>query len=93
MSADVDAVIRRTGATYRQLDHWCRRGYLKPGRRDYGWGTGSGVPRVWPEPEIQVAVTMARLVRAGLTPAAAEKVARGEFDLAPGVRVEVTVYA
>lgn len=72
-------------ATYRQLDYWTRVGYLHPTDQS----PGSGVPRVWPDDELLVAATMARLVAAGLTPEAAHRVARGH-DLAPGIEVTIT---
>jgi hypothetical protein len=71
-----------TGVTYRQLDHWCRKGYLRP-----DGGVGSGTVRVFSDEESAVAQVMARLVVAGLLPAAAARVARGEMDLAPGIRI------
>jgi len=74
------------GLTYRQLDYWCRQGYLKP-----GGGTGSGSWRTWPDEERAVARLMKRLVDAGLTVEAAHRVARagGTYDLGPGVRVHI----
>jgi len=72
------------GATYRQLDHWVRSGYLKP-----NCAGGSGFVREWPKGELRVANTMARLVAAGLPPALAARVARGEREIAPGVKVLV----
>lgn len=73
--------------TYRQLDYWTRRGYLKPGNA----GAGSGHWRRWSAEERAVAAMMARLIAAGLTVEAAHKVARagGRVELAPGVVVEV----
>lgn len=65
--------------TYRQLDHWTRRGWLHPRRVPVPVGAptdGPGVPRLWPPREAQVARIMAALVRAGLTPAAAAAGAR-----------------
>lgn len=73
------------GLTYRQLDYWTTKGYLHPLH-----GTGSGIARVWPDEELAVARMMARLVGAGLTLALAARVARGEEDVAPGVKVLVT---
>jgi MerR-like DNA binding protein len=58
------------GITYRQLDHWCKAGYLHVSSK------GSGTPRDWPHREVKVARFMARLVTAGLTPKAAAEVAR-----------------
>jgi hypothetical protein len=88
VSDDLDAVLRRTGCTYRQLDHWTRRGWLHP-----TGGGGFGLRRAWPEEEIRVARTMRRLVDVGLIPAAAAVVARGKpgaaVGLAPGIVIEV----
>lgn len=72
-----------TGASYRQIDYWCRAGYLRPTNPD----SGSGRHRTFPPDELAVVARMVRLIRAGLTPAAAARVARGQHDLAPGVRV------
>lgn len=74
-----------SGISYRQLDHWVDRGYLRPANQV----TGTGNFRRFTADEMRVAVTMARLVAAGLTVAAAHRVARGETELAPGVRVLV----
>lgn len=72
-------------ATYRQIDYWVRRGWLRP---IGAAAPGSGVPRVFPPEELAVADRMARLVRAGLTPEAAHRAARGQ-PLAPGVTVTI----
>lgn len=75
-----------TGATYRQLDHWARVGWLRP----LCGSPGSGSRREWPAGEIEVARVMARLVNgAGLPPALAVRVARGDTEIAPGVWVLV----
>lgn len=79
-------VCKATGATYRQLDHWIRRGWLTV---DHTGGTGNR--REWSSHEITIAALMVRLVNAGLRPEAAARVARGDPLLAPGVRVEVTL--
>lgn len=84
--SELDRVIRRTGATYRQLDHWCRRGYLAPGT------PGTGYVRDWPESEIRVAALMVKMTAAGIPPKVAEKVARagGNLEVGPGVWVMTT---
>jgi hypothetical protein len=56
--------------TYRQLDHWCRVGYL---RID---SPGSGYLRNWPATEQRVAELMGRLVDAGMRPGPAAELAR-----------------
>jgi hypothetical protein len=73
-----------SGATFRQLDHWSRRGWLHP----IG-GIGTGYSRDWPADEVRVAKVMARLVNAGVSPEAAARAARCGGELAPGVRVDV----
>jgi DNA-binding transcriptional MerR regulator len=81
------------GITYRQLDHWVRRGYLRPehvGKNRYG--SSSGYSRYWTREELDVARVMGRLTAAGLTPTAAHRIARsGEprAELAPGIQIEV----
>lgn len=61
--------------TYRQLDHWVRRGYLHPTRLA-PLSDGGRARWRWPESERWVAVGIARLVRAGMTPEGAEPIAR-----------------
>jgi DNA-binding transcriptional MerR regulator len=73
-----------SGATFRMLDYWVRQGYLHP----IG-GVGTGSVRDFPAGEVHVAKVMARLVSAGVSPEAAHRAARGNGELAPGVRVEV----
>lgn len=78
---DMQALAR---ITYRQLDHWVRKGWLRPDVDD----VGSGYRRTFPPAELDVARVMGALTAAGMTPRAAERVARGE-PLASGVRVVV----
>lgn len=85
--ADLDTVLRRTGLTYRQLDHWATKGYLQP-----EGGEGSGRVRYWPEREVQVAAAMKRYVDAGLTPKAAHEAARND-GVVGGYRVELVAVA
>jgi DNA-binding transcriptional MerR regulator len=59
------------GISYRQLDHWCRRGYLKPEANP-----GSGYGREFSDSEVEVAKLMAQLVHAGFQAGKAAKVAR-----------------
>lgn len=54
------------GVTYRQLDHWTRRGYLPIGDRT----PGSGVPRRWWPDEVERARVFAALADIGVEPAA-----------------------
>lgn len=46
-----DVFREKSGISYRQLDHWTTRGYLKP--RDAH--PGAGAMREWPTGEVAVA--------------------------------------
>lgn len=74
------------GPTYRQLNVWVTRRLLNPGNA----GRGIGYPLQWTNAEAAVAVRMARLTRAGLTPDVAEHVARGRCEIGPGITVTIT---
>ena len=63
------------GVTYRQLDHWTRKGYIRPKHRQ-GRYNGSGFPREWSDLELDVARTIARLVEIGFMVAPAAVLAR-----------------
>jgi len=68
------AVAKRSGITYRQLDYWTRKGWLRASR-----GTampGSGHQRAYTEHEAQVATRMGRLVHDGVSPERAAHLAR-----------------
>lgn len=83
------------GITYRQLDYWTRRGYLRPERRanSRGHGPASGVNRVWPADEVEIVRRMERLTRAGVVPAVAAVYARDSWpagEIAPGLVLSVT---
>lgn len=71
----VDAAWR-AGITYRQLDHWCRAGYLQASNA----GGGSGNPRWLTWSERTVLDAMAGLVRAGVRPERAAALARGDRE-------------
>ena len=73
----------------RQVDFWCRRGYLRPAN---GCNPGSGQGREFTNAEAAVAATMGRLVAAGLQIPLAAQLARADcwpVEIAPGVTVEV----
>jgi hypothetical protein len=84
------------GITFKQFDHWSRKGYLRPERRPQRSGryhNGTGVPRRWPPAELEIARRMGRLTAAGLTPERAAVFARESWpsgEIAPGIRIEVT---
>lgn len=69
MSAIPPALLD-TGVTYRQIDHWVRKGYLQVEPR------GTGRPRDWPADEVSVARLMAWLTQAGMAAYNAAAVAR-----------------
>lgn len=50
-------VAKLTGATYRQLDYYCRKG-LVPGQPRYG--TGSGNRRRWTDDQIEEVLLLVR---------------------------------
>lgn len=70
-------IVRRTGLSFRQIDHWCRAGYLRPAERH---SESQGVPREFPDAELGAALRMRDLVGCGFTVAAAAKLARGDRD-------------
>lgn len=82
-------VADELGITYRQLDYWVRKGFLKPRR----FGESSGISREWPPAELDVARRMGLLTAAGLVPERAHAFAREGWpsgEIAPGIRIEVT---
>jgi DNA-binding transcriptional MerR regulator len=82
-------LVKASGLTYRQIDHWTRKGWLRPLNPD----EGSGSRRRYPAAELVVAQRMAILVAEGLTPDAAHTVARAGGTATLGGRVTVTIGA
>jgi hypothetical protein len=85
-------LLDRAGITYRQLDVWTRAGLLNPSN---GNEPGTGRPRFYPTTELTVACLMAQLLRAGLNPRVAHRIARdlsetGTSDLA-GIRIDLPI--
>ncbi len=82
----VDAMLA-TGISFRCLDYWTRRGYL----RTVDFRGGSGYRRGWPASEVDIAAMMRRLVSAGVTLARAHQIARagGHLEVAAGVHITV----
>lgn len=70
-------VADRANISYRQLDHWTSRGYLKA-RRGLS-NPGHGIRRQYTKREAEVAEHMARLVHDGVAP---DRAARAARDLA-----------
>jgi len=84
-------VMERSGASYRQLDYWTRRGLLRPEQRP-----GSGYSRDWSDAECRIARLMVVLTGVGLEPGPAAEAARAldsagaeEFELGEGVFLRV----
>lgn len=72
-----------TGISYRQLDWWCTKGYLKPEQES----TGPGSRRTFGADEVAVACRMVQMVESGVTPKLAAVAAR-----ATSVRLADDVY-
>lgn len=77
--------VMALGLTYRQVDWWCRKGWLLPDNPD----PGSGYRRTFPPQEVAVAEVMFALTAAGVSASAAHRAVRNGGLLAPGVRVEL----
>jgi predicted DNA-binding transcriptional regulator YafY len=87
--------------SYMQLYRWVSAGYLTVAlatRGDHAPAVvehlpaqtpGSGSTRWFTATEAAAVGVMARLVRAGLSPAVAARVAHGDPDLGPGIRVVI----
>lgn len=73
---DSNQVISWAKISRRQLDHWISRGFIKPVSHS-GRGFG-GVQYDWSMAEANVAKKMGELTSAGIPPAIAAKVARGD---------------
>lgn len=58
-------VAEIAGASYRQVDYWCRTGALSP--LNNGRGSGGGRVRLWTEDEIPVVAVLVELSALGAT--------------------------
>jgi hypothetical protein len=65
-------LAERAGLTYKQVDHWTKRRFLKPEPNP----GGTGHRRAFKPSEVRVAQVMSALVRAGVMPHIAAKAAR-----------------
>ena len=70
------ATMQETGASYRQVDYWTKRGYLRAETTK----PGSGKHRRWPKQECDVLRVMVQLGAVGVEPAAAAKIARDAIE-------------
>lgn len=67
-------LAKRIGISYRQLDYWTTRGWLRVGV------TGTGNQRHYAGAEVTLATRMAALVNAGVSAGVAYKVACGSYE-------------
>ncbi len=81
-------LMKQTGLTFRQVDHWCRQGYLKPLNREV---ESQGFRREFPSSELRVALMMRDLMACGFSVAAAAKLARGDKELI--MKIDLTLSA
>lgn len=83
-------VVRQAGITYRQLDHWVRRRFVRPEPSRHG---GTGFSREFAPEEVRVACVMGRLTAVGVSLELAARIARSgqsRNEVSPGVVIEVT---
>lgn len=84
-------IVCEAGITYRQMDYWERRGFLRAAPHPLGL-SGYGIRRIWPKSELDVAQTMGRLVKLGLPLERAHAIARSgqrRTQVAPGIWLEL----
>ncbi len=88
MSVGANELMARSGASFRAIDYWTRRGFIVADDD----APGSGRPRTWPESEVAVATRIQRLRTAGLALGVAVRAARGGevVELAPGIFLTIT---
>lgn len=67
-----EEAVEAAGISRRQLGYWSSRGLISPQPRR----EKSGVPVLWTPEEVVVVMWMGRLVRAGVEPVAAVRIAR-----------------
>ena len=62
---NIPQAARRAGVTTRQLDHWCRRGWISPRTQQ---PIGHGIVREFTRDEVTRIKHLAALVNAGMRP-------------------------
>lgn len=77
------AELMALGMTYRQLDSWTTRGFLRSSTPH----PGTGRQRTWLPGEAEIAATMQLLTSAGVSPVKAHEAARNGGRLSDRVRV------
>ena len=81
-------LIKITGISLRQVNHWVEKGYLKEGNPDK---VGVGVPRWFTIEEVGVARRMGALVRAGVSAQTAALCARKDHQALGQLRVALSL--
>lgn len=69
-----------TGASYRQIDYWFRRGYFRRPGQGAPPTPGTGYPRDWTMREFTIASLIVRFIAAGIEVSAAAEWARDAVD-------------
>ena len=82
-------VCRLAEISYRQLDYWVRKGYLRPDRP----AAGSGTQRGFSPAEVAVARRIVQLVSFGLPPGDAADAARRSYTTWLGRDVKVSIWS
>lgn len=90
MSYTSDQVVKVTGITYRQLDHWCRMGYVDLLNRT----PGSGSPRHFTDAQLSHLATVKALVDAGINTRTAAHIAHNtpQYEHGP-VQIQIDTQA
>ncbi len=73
----------RAGLTYRRLDVWTSKGWLRP---ENGLNPGSGRERRYPHSELQIGALMVRLTDEGVEVETAARIARDRAEGAATLR-------
>lgn len=69
-------ILKRYPLSYRQLDSWTTKGYLGEDAKN----TGHGRKREYSQKEVETLERMLAFVEAGVTPAVAAAIARGDVE-------------
>jgi hypothetical protein len=71
-----DVLAANPWMTFRQFDHWCRKGWVRPDNPN----AGSGRARSFSRTEVRVLKRMALLVAGGVATSVAAGMARAEVE-------------
>ena len=84
---NAEQILAATGLTYRQLDHWTRRGYLRTANSE----SDKRQVRLWFYQERDVATLMVRLSNAGFTTKKAHRIARAALGAPRNGRASIRI--